>query len=108
MLRWLIAIIIILAAMISLACYEKAERNRYAATITQAMELVAANYVDEIQSRELFENAMDGMMEGLDPYSSFISPWSSGPNCHTGPASAGPASRPTSRTIAILRMPDFL
>jgi carboxyl-terminal processing protease len=63
-----------LACIISLTCYARADRNRYAASIAQAMNLVTATYLEEVEYRELYEDAMRGMVEGLDPYSGYISP----------------------------------
>ncbi|MBI2478096.1 MAG: S41 family peptidase [Planctomycetia bacterium] len=66
--------IIFFAAILSLICYHKAERNRYASGVADAMELVSEYYVEEVDSRSLFENAMAGMMSGLDQYSAYIGP----------------------------------
>lgn len=63
-----------LAAVLSLMCYVKADRNRYAVTVSEAMNLITFNYLEDVSYRELYENAMRGMTEGLDPYSSYISP----------------------------------
>lgn len=66
--------ILLLAALISLLCYQRAARNRYAGALTKAMNLVAANYVSEVEPRVLFEGAMEGMVSKLDPYSGYTSP----------------------------------
>ncbi|MCB9874114.1 MAG: S41 family peptidase [Planctomycetaceae bacterium] len=66
--------IIFFAAILSLICYHKAERNRYASSVADAMGLVSEYYVEEVDSRTLFENAMEGMLSGLDQYSAYISP----------------------------------
>jgi carboxyl-terminal processing protease len=63
-----------LAAALSLLCYVKADRNRYAVTVSEAMDLITFNYLEDVSYRDLYENAMRGMTEGLDPYSSYISP----------------------------------
>lgn len=39
-----------------------------------ALEHVDRNYVKEVNRRELIENAINGMLEELDPYSNFIPP----------------------------------
>ncbi len=65
---------IIIAAVLSLACYEKAWRNRYVSTISHAMEVIEENYVEEVEPRELFESAMRGMVTSLDEYSDYIGP----------------------------------
>jgi carboxyl-terminal processing protease len=66
--------LLLLAAAISWLCYHRATRNRYAATLAEAMNIVTANYVSEVEPRVLFEGAMDGMIGKLDPYSGYTSP----------------------------------
>lgn len=65
---------IFLASIVSLACYVKADRNRYASALAQAMNVIDAHYLDEVSYRELYENAMRGMAAGLDQYSAYFSP----------------------------------
>ena len=67
-------ITIAVAAIVALACYEKATHNRYASTLTHAMDIIEDNYVEEVKPRELFENAMKGMVNNLDEYSDYIGP----------------------------------
>ena len=67
-------IVIMLAAVVSLFCYQRAERNRYVAVIGEALHLVDHYYWEEVDRRELFEGAMTGMVTGLDQYSSYIAP----------------------------------
>jgi len=68
-------LLILLGMMaLSLACYIKAPRNRYANLVAQCMEIVARHSVHETSSRELYENAMAGMVTGLDVYSQFLPP----------------------------------
>ena len=66
--------VICISMVLSLACYLKAERNRYATVVAEAMHKVRTYYVEDVESRELFENAMKGMVEGLDQYSNYIGP----------------------------------
>ena len=66
--------VIFVMAVFSLICYQKAEHNRYASSVAEAMQLVEDYYVEEVDSRELFENAMTGMVTGLDQYSKYIGP----------------------------------
>ncbi len=67
--------VILVASLVSVACYAKAERNRYVATLAEAMALIANNYVEPVESRDLFEGAMEGMVGSLeDQYSNYISP----------------------------------
>ena len=66
--------IILLALSISWLCYQRASRNRYAQSLAEAMNIVQASYVHEVEPRVLFEGAMDGMIGKLDPYSGYTSP----------------------------------
>jgi carboxyl-terminal processing protease len=66
--------IIMFAALLSLACYVRASRNRYVSTLTDAMNIISADYVDDVEQRKLFEGAMDGMVGQLDPYSAYSPP----------------------------------
>lgn len=66
--------IILLAAALSLVCYQRAARSRYAAVFADAMQAVRSQYVEEVDERQLFNAAMDGMTGELDPYSAYINP----------------------------------
>ncbi len=66
--------VIFVMGLFSLICYQKAEHNRYASSVAEAMRLVEDYYVEDVDSRELFENAMSGMVTGLDQYSKYIGP----------------------------------
>ncbi len=67
--------VIFLAAVFSVLCSETAERNRYVAVLAEAMSVIESEYVEEVDSRNLFEGAMNGMVNSLgDPYSRFIPP----------------------------------
>ena len=66
--------IIMFAALLSMACYTRASRNRYAATLLDAMNIISSDYVDDVEPRKLFEGAMDGMVGQLDPYSGYSPP----------------------------------
>lgn len=65
-------VIILVTAVASLMCHEQAVHNWHARTVASAMELIEQNYYRPIDEQPLFENAMHGMVRGLDPYSSFI------------------------------------
>ena len=67
-------ILLLVAAIVSLACYARAARNRYADTFSQALNIVVSDYVDEVEPRILFEGAMGGMMDQLDMYSGYTPP----------------------------------
>jgi carboxyl-terminal processing protease len=64
--------VIVLAIILSLACYRRASRNRYAATIAEAMGRVDDHFVESVDHRELFEGSMRGMIRQLDPYSGYV------------------------------------
>lgn len=66
--------VLFFAAILSLMCHVRADRNRYASTVSEAMDLITFNYLEDVEYRQLYENAMQGMTEGLDPYSSYIGP----------------------------------
>ena len=67
-------VVVFAAAMLSLACYQRASRNRYVSTLTEAMNVITTQYVDEVEPRKLFDGAMDGMVKQLDPNSGYTSP----------------------------------
>lgn len=62
------------AIVLSLASYTTHDHNRYSSILTELMSVVETNYVEPVNRRELFENAMNGMIGRLDPYSSYIPP----------------------------------
>jgi carboxyl-terminal processing protease len=66
--------VIVFAALIAAFCYGRAARNRYSDTFAQAMNFITRDYVDEVEPRVLFEGALRGMMDQLDPYSGYTSP----------------------------------
>lgn len=68
------ATIVLIAAILSVLCYQKMQWSRHAATVSEALELIKRNYVEPVEERELFEAAMNGMASKLDPYSSYIPP----------------------------------
>lgn len=41
---------------------------------TRVLDLVERNYVEEVDSQELTNSAIDGMLKTLDPYSAYLSP----------------------------------
>ncbi len=67
-------LVIVLSAILSMVCYARASRNRYVSTIAEAMNTITSEYVDEVDQRKLFEGAMNGMVDQLDPYSGYSPP----------------------------------
>ena len=50
------------------------QNRRYISIMQNVFDFIQRNYVDEIDSKKLFEGAMNGMLGALeDPYSSFLS-----------------------------------
>ncbi len=66
--------VILIAGIVSLLCYQRAALSRYVSVIREAMQLVNSYYLEPVDQRELFENSMTGMCEGLDQYSAYIRP----------------------------------
>ena len=67
-------LILLIAAIVSLACYQQALRSHYGATLTEALNIIDREYIDPVDSRVLFEGAMKGMVGQLDPYSGYTPP----------------------------------
>ncbi|NLX53566.1 MAG: S41 family peptidase [Planctomycetaceae bacterium] len=65
---------ILIAAVVSLVCYQKATHNRFGFIVSHAMGIIENNYIEEVEPRTLFENAMQGMVSELDEYSDYIGP----------------------------------
>ena len=60
--------------LVSVACAVQASRLRNVSDIALAMDYIEQMYVDPVLPEQLSEHAMVGMMERLDPYSSFMPP----------------------------------
>lgn len=67
-------IILAVAALVSFLCYRQAVRNHYGATLAEALAVVDQHYIDEVEPRVLFEGAMNGMIDQLDPNSGYTPP----------------------------------
>jgi carboxyl-terminal processing protease len=65
---------LITTAVVSLICYGEAGRNRYAGMLSESIDKIATYYVEPVESRQLFEGGLRGMLNELDPYSGYISP----------------------------------
>ena len=60
---------------LSVVCLMCAVRtSRHGRVLTFAMNQISHRYLEEIDNRELLEGALEGMMDRLDEYSSYISP----------------------------------
>ncbi len=65
-------VVIALAAIIAMACYGVAVRNRYASLVAEAINLIETEALHEVPRNELFKAAMNGMTQKLDQHSIFI------------------------------------
>ncbi len=57
-----------------MVCYQTASRNHYGGLLASAIGEIDDKFVREVDERDLFEGAMKGMVQKLDPYSGYISP----------------------------------
>lgn len=64
--------IILLAMLVSLACFHRSSHNRYATMVAEAMQTIDQWHVEPVGRRELFDGAMRGMVRSIDPYSGYI------------------------------------
>ena len=65
-------IILCISMAVSMLCYKRAVHNRFATMIGESIDIIKNQYVEEVDDEKLFEDAMSGMVSGLDDYSSFI------------------------------------
>lgn len=63
---------IVIALLVSLTCYNKSARSRYASLFAEAMHLVENRALYEVPRKQLFESAMNGMMSTLDEHSMYV------------------------------------
>ena len=66
-------LIIALTAVVSIACYSAASKNKYANLFAEAMDVIDKQSLREIPPEKLFVTAMEGMLEDLDEHSIYIS-----------------------------------
>jgi len=69
-------LVIVFAAMFSVACYAKADRHRFSVEFKNAFDIVAKHYYfgESIEPRTLFNNAMEGLVSNLDRNSHYFPP----------------------------------
>ncbi len=70
--RNLAAILVTLA--LSIFCWASSPRQHYARLLAEAMEIITNESLAPVRPRQLFEYAMSGITEKLDPYSQYIPP----------------------------------
>ncbi len=73
-------VVLLAVAISSVVCYRQAdsahrsERGRMFDTFSEVLKEVDENYLRQVENRQLFEGALQGMMSRLDPYSAYIPP----------------------------------
>lgn len=65
-------LVIGLSAVISLACYAKTMRDRDAAVIYSALQVIDQTYYEPVERERLFDGAIRGMVDQLDEYSEYL------------------------------------
>ena len=63
---------IVVAFLVCYACYGVAVKNRYANLFAEAIDIVEKEALHGVPSDQLFKSAMEGMLEGFDRHSRFI------------------------------------
>ena len=63
---------IVVAFLVCYACYGVAVKNRYANLFAEAIDIVENEALHGVPSDQLFKSAMEGMLEGFDLHSRFI------------------------------------
>jgi carboxyl-terminal processing protease len=66
--------ILFLVMFVCVACCIQAERLKYAGKIGNAIWLIDQNYVEDVDPKELYLSAMEGLVSKLDQNSAFIPP----------------------------------
>lgn len=65
--------VIAIATLVCYACYAVAIKNRYANLFAEAVSIVNQEALQEVPSEQLFASAMQGMLQGFDRHSVFMS-----------------------------------
>ncbi len=66
----IIGIVIVVCAF----CYGNAVRYRKVGDLGLVMDLIEHQYVDQSKAEDLYNAAMKGMIDSLDPYSGYVPP----------------------------------
>ena len=64
--------ILAIVSLISVFCFANAQRHRNLGDLALAMEIIDQEYVRQPDKNKLYQAAMKGMIDSLDPYSSYI------------------------------------
>lgn len=63
---------IVVALLVCYACYGVAVKNRYANLFAEAIDIVENEALHDVPSDQLFKSAMEGMLQGFDRHSRFM------------------------------------
>jgi carboxyl-terminal processing protease len=61
-------LIVLLATVISYACYVRGEQNPFARYVSEGLTTIETNSLEQIPERQLFDGAMRGMVDVLDEH----------------------------------------
>jgi carboxyl-terminal processing protease len=64
---------LIVGLLVCSACYINAARFRSVRDVAYALDTISKTYVDSVSESDLKNAAFEGMLESLDPYSSYVS-----------------------------------
>jgi carboxyl-terminal processing protease len=64
--------ILIITAIVCTFCYAKAQKDRDLGDLALAMDIIDQEYVTKPSRKELYQAAMKGMINSLDPHSGYI------------------------------------
>lgn len=64
--------LLFLVVLISAFCYGNAQRTRNLGDLALAMDIIDQEYVEKPDREKLYQAAMKGMIDSLDPYSGYI------------------------------------
>ncbi len=67
-------LLILAVAAVSLACYKCTNHDPYGRYFADIMNKVDRLYVEPVDQEKLFDSAVNGMLETLDPHSEFMGP----------------------------------
>jgi carboxyl-terminal processing protease len=59
---------------VALLCYQRVQRTPYGRVLANAISKIESQYLEPIEAADLFEGAMDGMIDRLDDNSAYITP----------------------------------
>ena len=64
--------LLLITMLVSVLCYQKVQSNRYSQALADALDVIDRRYLEPIDGATLFEGAMKGMVDRLDPHSTYF------------------------------------